>query len=143
MIKALSHVFVWVTDQDEAKAFYVDRLGLELGTDMVLDQYGGFRWLTVRMPNGVELVLSRPETMAPANPEAPEQIRRMLAEGMMGSGIMEVDDCRATYEELRARGVEFFEEPTEHFYGVDSAFRDPAGNSWRLTQLTSGPGGPP
>jgi catechol 2,3-dioxygenase-like lactoylglutathione lyase family enzyme len=133
MITNLSHVFVWVRDQDEARSFYTETLGFELGTDLVLEQYGGMRWLTVRSPDGTEIVLSKPGPPM-MDPEAVRQLLELGAKGMLPGGIFVVDDCRATFEQLRDRGVEFSEEPTEHFYGVDAAFRDPSGNQWRITQ---------
>jgi catechol 2,3-dioxygenase-like lactoylglutathione lyase family enzyme len=134
MITNLSHVFLWVRDQQEAKDFYVDRLGFEVGHDMTLEQYGGMRWLTVVAPGGVQIVLSAIDGSVVHDPDGPAFLREMLAKGLGAGGILTVDDCRASYEELRGRGVEFSEEPTEHFYGVDAAFRDPSGNQWRMTQ---------
>jgi catechol 2,3-dioxygenase-like lactoylglutathione lyase family enzyme len=134
MITNLSHVFLWVRDQQEAKDFYVGKLGFEVGTDMTLEQYGGMRWLTVRAPGGVEIVLSPADGSVIHDPDGPAFVRDMLSRGLCPGGILTVDDCRASYEELRGRGVEFTEEPTEHFYGVDAAFRDPSGNQWRMTQ---------
>jgi catechol 2,3-dioxygenase-like lactoylglutathione lyase family enzyme len=142
MLNSLTHIIIWARDQDEAKAFYTEKLGFEVGTDLTLDQYGGMRWLTVRAPDGTEIVLADPGSAAFRGPEAPDQIREMLAKGLMGSGIFSVDDCRATYAELSSRGVEFTEEPTEHFYGVDAAFRDPSGNQWRMSQPAEVPATP-
>lgn len=142
MLTSLSHVFVWVRDQDEARAFYTEKLGFEVDTDLVLEQYGGMRWLTVRTPDGTQLVLTTPESTGARDPEAPAQLRALLDRGMLAGGIFAVEDCRATYEQLRGRGVEFTEEPTEHFYGIDAAFRDPSGNQWRMTQLAEVPAAP-
>ena len=134
MFNNLSHVFLWVRDQQEAKDFYVDRLGFSVGTDVTLDQYGGMRWLTVVAPGGVQIVLRPTDGSFVHDPDGPAFLRDMLAKGLGSGGILTVDDCRASYEELRGRGIEFTEEPTEHFYGVDAAFRDPSGNQWRMTQ---------
>jgi catechol 2,3-dioxygenase-like lactoylglutathione lyase family enzyme len=134
MFTNLSHMFLWVRDQQEAKDFYVDRLGFEVGTDVTLDEYGGMRWLTVCPPGGVQVVLAPADGSFVHDPDGPAFLREMLAKGLGSGGILAVDDCRATYDALRGRGVEFTEEPTEHFYGVDAAFRDPSGNQWRMTQ---------
>lgn len=141
MFNTLSHVFLWVRDQQEAKDFYVGKLGFEVGTDMTLEQYGGMRWLTVLAPGGVEIVLSPVDGSVVHDPDGPAFLRDMLARGLNAGGILTVDDCRASYDELRGRGVEFSEEPTEHFYGVDAAFRDPSGNQWRMTQPAPVPAG--
>lgn len=134
MFTNLSHVFLWVRDQQEAKDFYVDKLGFAVGTDVTLDQYGGMRWLTVVAPGAVQIVLSPVDRSVVHDPDGPAFLREMLSKGLGSGGIVTVEDCRASYDELRDRGVEFSEEPTEHFYGVDAAFRDPSGNQWRMMQ---------
>jgi catechol 2,3-dioxygenase-like lactoylglutathione lyase family enzyme len=134
MITNLSHVFLWVRDQQEAKDFYVGKLGFEVANDITLEEYGGMRWLTVLAPGGVQIVLSPADGSVVHDPDGPAFLREMLSKGLGAGGILTVDDCRATYDELRSRGVEFSEEPTEHFYGIDAAFRDPSGNQWRVTQ---------
>lgn len=132
MITGFALVCLNVLDLDEAKEFYVGTLGFEVGIDQEME---GFRWLTVHAPGRPELpmMLVVPESPAVEEPIA-EQMRSLLARGYLGLGALETDDCRATYEQLRAAGVEFTEEPEERFYGIDAAFRDPFGNSWRLTQ---------
>jgi catechol 2,3-dioxygenase-like lactoylglutathione lyase family enzyme len=132
MITGFGLVCLNVLDLDEAKAFYVDTLGFEVGIDQEMD---GFRWLTVHAPGNPELpmMLVVPGPPVVEEPIA-EQLRSLMARGYLGLGAMSTDDCRATYEALKARGVEFIEEPEERFYGVDAAFRDPFGNHWRLTQ---------
>ena len=116
MITGFALVCLNVLDLDEAKRFYVDVLDFEVGIDQEMD---GFRWLTVHPPGRPELplMLVVPEPPAVQEPIA-EQLRSLIA----------------TYERLKARGVEFTEEPQERFYGIDAAFRDPFGNHWRLTQ---------
>jgi extradiol dioxygenase family protein len=96
---------------------------------------GGFRWLTVGPPNqpDLQMILMQPDAM-PASPDTIEKLKDVVAKGAGGGVIFEVDDCRATNEELKARGVEFSQEPIEQFYGVDAAFRDPSGNQHRFTQ---------
>lgn len=132
MITGFALVCLNVADLDEAKEFYVDVLGFEVGIDEVMD---GFRWLTVHPPGHPEtpLMLVVPGPPVVEEPIA-EQMRSLMARGYLGIGALSTDDCRATYGELKAKGVEFTEEPEERFYGVDAAFRDPFGNHWRLTQ---------
>jgi catechol 2,3-dioxygenase-like lactoylglutathione lyase family enzyme len=134
-LSKISHTQVWVLDQDEALAFYTEKLGLEVRTDATLDEMGGFRWLTVGPGDqpDVEIILLVPGP-PPLSDEAAEQMRGLIAQGALGGLIFTVDDCQATYEELKDRGVEFTQEPMERFYGIDAAFRDPFGNSFRMTQ---------
>jgi catechol 2,3-dioxygenase-like lactoylglutathione lyase family enzyme len=121
-----------VLDQDAAKAFYTERLGFEVRTDVTMD---GFRWLTVGPPEQpeVELILMDPDTMPRANGDS-SALRDLIAKGMMGTGVMGTDDCRATYEELKGRGVTFLQEPAERPYGVEAVFRDDSGNWFSLTE---------
>jgi catechol 2,3-dioxygenase-like lactoylglutathione lyase family enzyme len=141
MFTTISHMFLWVRDQQEAKDFYVGKLGFEVGTDVTLEEYGGMRWLTVVAPGGLQIALSSVDLSVVHDPDGPAFLREMLAKGLGAGGILRVEDCRAAYDELRGRGVEFSEEPTEHFYGVDAAFRDPSGNQWRVTQPAPVPAG--
>ena len=132
MITGIGLVCVYVLDMDEARPFYVDTLGLEVTMDMEQD---GFRWLIVHssaQPD-VPIMLVDPATVAMGEAVA-EQLRSMVATGFLGPGAFSTDDCRKTYAELKAKGVEFIEEPEERFYGIDAGFRDPFGNHWRLTQ---------
>jgi catechol 2,3-dioxygenase-like lactoylglutathione lyase family enzyme len=132
MITGFGLICLNVGDLDEAKEFYVDVLGFEVGIDEVME---GFRWLTVHAPGNPELsmMLVVPGPPVVEEPIA-EQLHSLMARGYLGLGAMATDDCRATYQALKAKGVEFIEEPEERFYGVDAAFRDPFGNHWRLTQ---------
>jgi catechol 2,3-dioxygenase-like lactoylglutathione lyase family enzyme len=130
----ISHVCLFVRDQDEALDFYTKKLGFEVRADVPLEE---FRWLSVGPPAqpDVHIALLRP----PAglyDAATVAQVDELTAKGAMNGVILNVEDCRAAYEDLRARGVEFYEEPTEHFYGVDAGFRDPSGNSFRLVQPT-------
>ena len=136
MLTALTHSFIYVLDHDEAIDFYVGKLGLEVGTDADL---GPFRWLTVRVPGHpeTELVLATPDMGHDA--ETAAAIRDLVTKGGGNGVIFSVDDCRKSYEDLRAKGVEFTQEPTQHFYGLDCGLRDPFGNSLRITQPASGP----
>jgi catechol 2,3-dioxygenase-like lactoylglutathione lyase family enzyme len=138
MLKALTHTQVYVLDQDEALDFYVGKLGLEVNTDADL---GFMRWLTVNVPGrpDQQLLLERPGP--PAHDEATaEQIRELVTKGAMGmAGIFTVDDVHKAYEELKAKGVEFTEEPTDRFYGTDCGLRDPFGNALRIGTPKEGP----
>jgi len=136
MFKALTHTFIYVLDQDQALDFYVGKLGLEVNTDVDL---GFMRWLTVNVPGQPdhELVLSTPEMGH--DEETARQIRELVAKGGCSGVIFSTDDCRATYEKLLAQDVEFTQEPTEHFYGIDCGLRDPFGNPLRFTQPASKP----
>ena len=135
MIKGMSHAGVWVNDQDEAKSFYTETLGLEARQDMTLEQMGGYRWLTVGPADqpDVNLILSVPAPPA-VDEETAKRVRELTAKGAMPGGIFHTDDCRATCKELEARGLELTQQPEERFYGIDAAFRDPSGNTWRIVQ---------
>jgi predicted enzyme related to lactoylglutathione lyase len=136
MIK-ISTAQLWVHDQDEALAFYTQKLGMEVRSDVTLAEMGNFRWLTVA-PAGqpdVAIVLMAIPGPPVMDAETAEQVKSLVAKGFAGTVFLTTDDCQASYEELKARGVEFTEEPEERPYGIDSAFRDPSGNSIRLTQV--------
>jgi len=140
MLKAVSHVNIWVRDQDEALAFYTEKLGCEVREDVTIEEMGGFRWLTVSPPGQTDLamILMVPDSM-PASPETIAKLKEVVAQGAAGGMIFEVDDCRATAEELKRRGVEFTQEPVEQFYGIDAGIRDPSGNQHRLVQRVMQP----
>ena len=132
MISRLSHVTIFVRDQESAKRFYTEKLGFELRTDQAL---GAFRWLTVgpaAQPD-LELVLLQPGPPL-HDQETSRRMIELMDRGAMGGGVFETDDCRATFEELQARGVEFLKPPTERAYGVEATFRDDSGNWFSLTQ---------
>ena len=136
MIK-LSNTQLWVADQDEALAFYTDKLGFEVRADVTLPEMGNFRWLTVgpaAQPD-IAIVLCAIPGAPVMDPGTAEQVRTLMAKGFAGTIFLTTDDCHAAYEELKARGVEFVEQPEERPYGIDSAFRDPSGNHIRLTQV--------
>ena len=134
MLNRISHTGVWVTDQDEALAFYRDVLGFEVRTDVTIPEFGNMRWLSVALP-GQDLVLQLTAFDLPHVDEATrDQIRQVLAKGYNPPLIFEVDDCRATIERLRERGVDISQEPEDQFYGVDAGIRDPSGNNLRITQ---------
>jgi catechol 2,3-dioxygenase-like lactoylglutathione lyase family enzyme len=134
MLNRISHTGVWVTDQDEALAFYRDVLGFEVRMDVTIPEFGNMRWLSVALP-GQDVVLQLTSFDLPHVDEATrDQIRQVLAKGYNPPLIFEVDDCRATIERLRERGADISQEPEEQFYGVDAGIRDPSGNSIRITQ---------
>jgi catechol 2,3-dioxygenase-like lactoylglutathione lyase family enzyme len=138
MLKRISHTFMHVLDQDEALEFYVGKLGMVVHTDADL---GVMRFLTVNVPGQPDVELGLMAPGPPAYDDATTaQIRELVTKGAAGGGVIfETDDCRGTYERLRAAGVEFTQEPTERFYGIDCALRDPFGNSIRITQPPDGP----
>jgi catechol 2,3-dioxygenase-like lactoylglutathione lyase family enzyme len=129
---------LWVHDQDEALDFYTRKLGMEVRSDVTLEELGNFRWLAVG-PAGqpdVAIVLMAIPGPPVMDPETAEQVRGLMAKGFAGTIFLTTDDVRADYEELKGRGVEFVEQPEERPYGIDSSFRDPSGNHLRLTQVT-------
>lgn len=133
----IANTQVWVHDQDEALAFYTRKLGMEVRSDVTVPEMGNFRWLSVG-PAGqpdfalVLMAIPGPPVM---DDESAEQVRSLMAKGFSGGLFLTTDDVQASYEELLGRGVEFTEEPEQRPYGIDAGFRDPSGNSIRLTQL--------
>ena len=121
---------IWVHDQDEALAFYTEKLGFEVRADVTLPEMGNFRWLTVG-PAGqedVSIVLMAIPGEPVMDAETKEQVETLMGKGFAGTVFLTTDDCRGDYEELAARGVEFTEEPESRPYGIDAGFRDPSGN---------------
>jgi predicted enzyme related to lactoylglutathione lyase len=136
MLKQLSYIQVWVHDQDEALAFYTDKLGLELREDVTVAEMGNFRWLAVGVPGQADLAITLMAVPGPPvfEEETRGQIMALMAKGAAGGLFFSTDDCRASYEELSKRGVEFSQEPTQQPYGIDAGFRDPSGNQMRMVQ---------
>jgi catechol 2,3-dioxygenase-like lactoylglutathione lyase family enzyme len=131
----LTHVQVWVHDQDEALAFYTDQLGMELREDVTVPELGNFRWLSVGIPGqDVAIVLMAIPGPPVFEEETRETIHKLLATGASGGLFFATDDAEASYEELKSRGVEFTQPPTEQPYGIDAGFRDASGNHFRLAQ---------
>ncbi len=131
----LSTCQIWVHDQDEALDFYTHKLGLELRQDVTVPELGNFRWLTVGVPGqDVELVLMAIPGEPVFDAATQDEVRSLMAKGYCTAYFFTVEDCRQTYEELSARGVEFTEKPEERPYGIDAGFRDPSGNHFRITQ---------
>jgi catechol 2,3-dioxygenase-like lactoylglutathione lyase family enzyme len=128
----ISHCFIHCRDQDEAKAFYTEVMGFELANDVRLDETN--RWLTFRVPGQDDLELAAMPPGAGNEPELGRRVGEVLALGGLSGCILQTDDVHGDYERLKAAGVEFTEEPTQRFYGIDCGFRDPSGNAWRRTQ---------
>lgn len=133
MITKHSHSGVYVVDQDRAKAFYTEKLGFEVRDDV---RMGDFRWLTVApktQPDACIILMSlREGPMLDA--EAVKAIKTLLEKGVLSGGVLEVDDCRATYEELKAKGVTFQREPKEMPYGIEALLRDDSNNFYSMVQ---------
>ncbi|MDQ2622716.1 MAG: VOC family protein [Actinomycetota bacterium] len=128
---------LWVRDQEEALEFWTKKVGMEVRSDVTLPELGDFRWLTVGQPSqpDVSLVLMAIPGPPMVDDDTGKQIRQLMSKGFAGTVFLVTDDCRASYEEMKARGVEFTEAPEERPYGIDAGFRDPSGNSARLTQV--------
>jgi catechol 2,3-dioxygenase-like lactoylglutathione lyase family enzyme len=124
---------VYVRDQDEALAFYVDKLGFRVHTDV---RNGDYRWLTVQHPEQSSFQLGLFIPGPPVHDAATAQtLRAMVAKGAMPPLVLVVDDCRAAYDQLRAAGVEFTQEPADRYGTVDAGFRDPSGNGWKMIEM--------
>jgi uncharacterized glyoxalase superfamily protein PhnB len=140
MIK-INSAQLWVNDQEEALAFYTQKLGMEVRADVTLPEMGDFRWLQVGPPGQEDVAITL--MAVPGAPimddETAEQVRDLTAKGFAGTVFLTTEDVHGDYRELSARGVEFVEAPEERPYGIDSSFRDPSGNHFRLTQLTLAP----
>jgi catechol 2,3-dioxygenase-like lactoylglutathione lyase family enzyme len=141
MIQRMSHSAIFVLDQEVAKDFYVNKLGFEVNMDQSMPN--GFRWLTVS-PKGqpdLQIILMKvaPSPFDVANvqkiqPQDVETIGGLMKKGAFGAGVFQTADCRKTYEEMKAKGVEFLSAPKDQFYGVEAVFRDPFGNWFSMTQ---------
>ena len=142
MIQRMAHTAIFVIDQDVARDFYVNKLGFELRMDEKMPN--GFRWLTVS-PKGqpdLQIILMKvapsPKEIDPhrqrITADDVESIRELMKKGAFGAGVFQTADCRKTYEELKAKGVEFLSPPKDQFYGVEAVFKDPFGNWFSMTQ---------
>ena len=136
MLSGLSYVNVWVHDQDEALAFYTEKLGFELREDVTVPELGNFRWLTVGVPGQAEVGLTLMPVPGPPvfDEETQTTLQKLVAKGAAGGLFFYVDDIQKTYEDFKSRGVEFTQEPVEQPYGIDAGFRDNSGNHFRMTQ---------
>jgi catechol 2,3-dioxygenase-like lactoylglutathione lyase family enzyme len=138
----IANAQLWVDDQDEALAFYTKKLGMEVRSDVTLPEMGDFRWLTVGPPGQEDFAITLMAIPGPPvmDESTAEDVRALMSKGFAGTVFLTTDDVRSEYDELKGRGVEFTEEPEERPYGIDAGFRDPAGNSFRLTQVREGVG---
>lgn len=133
----IANAQLWVHDQEEALAFWTEKVGMEVRADVTLAEMGDFRWLTVGPPGqeDVSIVLMAIPGPPVMDGETQSQVKDLMAKGFAGTVFLTTDDCQASYEELKSRGVEFTEAPEERPYGIDSGFRDPSGNSIRLAEV--------
>jgi predicted enzyme related to lactoylglutathione lyase len=138
MMITFSTAQLWVNDQDEALAFYTKKLGWEVRMDVTLPEMGDFRWLTVGPPAQPDVAVVLMAIPGPPimDAQTAEQVRSLMTKGFAGTIFLTTDDVQAAYEELKGRGVEFTEAPAEQPYGLDSEFRDPSGNKFRLGKPT-------
>ena len=132
MSQGVQMVALYVRDQDEALAFYVDKLGFKVHTDV---RNGDYRWLTVQHPDQPSFQLGLMAPGPPVHDAATAQtLRAMVAKGAMPPLVLTVDDCRAAYDRLHANGVEFTQAPVDRYGAVDAGFRDPSGNGWKMIE---------
>ena len=136
MIRKMSHATILVNNQNEALEFYRDKLGFKVHTDAMVGE--DFRWLTLCTNDqpDFEIILMEPKPGMLMDEETSNQLRAIMAKGVLGAGVFNTDDCHGTYQELKANGVEFAQEPTERPYGIEAVFRDNSGNWFSLTQPT-------
>ena len=135
MISKMSHVSIFVLDQDSAYDFYVNKLGFKVHTDVTMDN--GFRWLTVTGPEDPEheiVLFPATSDMNGFDQDVRDALKLLLDKAVMGAGVLQTNDCRATYEELKAKGVHFKSEPKEQFYGIEAIITDGCGNWFSMTQ---------
>ena len=138
MIQKMSHATIFVNNQAEALEFYRDKLGFTIHTDATIGD--DFRFLTLCAPSqpDFEIILMEPKAGMLMDEETATQLRSIMAKGVLGAGAFHTDDCRGTYAELKAKGVEFLSEPADRPYGVEAVFRDNSGNWFSLTQPSEG-----
>ena len=134
MITKLSHTSLFVDDQDKAFDFYINKLGFKVNTDVKMEN--GFRWLTVNPPDqpDLEIILFPADGTNGFDEETNAALKLLLKKGVMGAGAFYTADCRATYEELKGKGVVFKSEPKEQFYGIEAIITDACGNWFSMTQ---------
>jgi uncharacterized glyoxalase superfamily protein PhnB len=142
MIK-ISRAQLWVHDQEVALKYWTDKVGMEVRQDVTEPALGNFRWLTVGPPgqDDVSIVLMAIPGAPVMDDATRQEVQNLMAKGFAGTVFLTTDNCQASYDQMKARGVEFTEEPTQMPYGIDCGFRDPSGNSVRLTQLGESYGG--
>jgi predicted enzyme related to lactoylglutathione lyase len=140
MIK-IANTQVWVHDQDEALTFYTKQLDMEVRSDVTVPEMDNFRWLVVGPTNQPEISIVLMAIPGPPLMDATTaaQVHDLMAKGFAGTIFLTTDNCEASYKELKSRGVEFTDAPESRPYGIDAGFRDPSGNSFRLTELRNFP----
>ena len=134
MIRKMSHATIFVNNQDEALEFYREKLGFRIHTDAMVGEH--FRWLTICTNDqpDFEIILMEPQPGMLMDEETSGKLREIMAKGVLGAGVFNTEDCRGTYEELKAKGVQFLSEPTERPYGIEAVFKDNSGNWFSLTE---------
>ena len=134
MIRKMSHATIFVNNQEEALQFSRDKLGFQVHTDAMVGE--DFRWLTLntRDPPDFEIVLMEPKPGMLMDEATATQLRAIMEKGVLGAGVFNTDDCHATYQELKHKGVKFVSEPAERPYGIEAVFKDNSGNWFSLTQ---------
>ena len=134
MIRKMSHATIFVNNQEEALQFYRDKLGFQVHTDAMVGE--DFRWLTLntRDQPDFEIVLMEPKPGMLMDEATATQLRAIMEKGVLGAGVFNTDDCHATYQELKDKGVKFVSEPAERPYGIEAVFKDNSGNWFSLTQ---------
>ncbi|HKO98791.1 MAG TPA: VOC family protein [Pyrinomonadaceae bacterium] len=134
MIRKMSHATIFVNNQEEALAFYRDKLGFVVHTDAMVGE--DFRWLTMNVPDqpDFEIVLMEPKPGMLMDEATATQLRAIMDKGVLGAGVFNTDDCLGTYEEMKSKGVQFASEPAERPYGIEAVFKDNSGNWFSLTQ---------
>jgi catechol 2,3-dioxygenase-like lactoylglutathione lyase family enzyme len=133
MIQRLSHVGIFVFDQDAARDFYVNKLGFEVRMDQSMDN--GYRWLTVSPKGQPDLqIIQAKVDGSNIKPEVAATLKALMEKPGLSGGVLQVDDCRATYEELKGKGVEFLSPPTDRFYGIECVMKDNSNNWFSMTQ---------
>ncbi len=139
MITKMSHVLIWVRNQQEALEFYRDKLGFEVDTDAEMGP--DFRWLTMRIKDqpGFEIILAEPKPGMLLDEESAAQLRSLIDKGVLGGGVFDADDIYKTYDDLKARGVEFKGPPSEQSWGTATVLKDNSGNWFSLSQEKDAP----
>jgi catechol 2,3-dioxygenase-like lactoylglutathione lyase family enzyme len=139
MITKMSHVLIWVKNQQEALEFYRDKLGFEVDTDAEMGP--DFRWLTMRIKDqpGFEIILAEPKAGMLLDEESAAQLRSLIDKGVLGGGVFDADDIYKTYGDLKARGVEFKGPPSEQSWGTATVLKDNSGNWFSLSQEKEAP----
>jgi catechol 2,3-dioxygenase-like lactoylglutathione lyase family enzyme len=134
MPQHLSHIGLWVRNQDEAITFYTQKLGFEVREDVSLPELGGYRWVTVGPPENADFALALNVPGPPFDADKVEAINKLMADGMLGGLFFATDDAQATHEQLKSRGAEIDQAPTQVPYGTEIVLHDPSGNSIRYVQ---------